>query len=150
MEQSNFTYVIKQLELALRPHFDELCASVGMTPAQFTALTVLQRRPGITSSELARRSFVRAQTMAATLEPMLEAGLLQREKDPAHARRMLLSLTEKGAEVAAALAPGMSEIDEIVVRDFTNEERELFAQLLRRARRAMHSEVAQRPSVASR
>jgi len=146
VERSSFTYVIKQLELALRPHFDGLCAAVGMTPAQLTALTVLQRRPGITSSDLARRSFVRAQTMAATVEPMLEAGLLRREKDPTHARRMLLYLTDKGAEVAATLAPGVDQIEEIIVRGFTDEERDEFARLLRRARNSMHEAVAQRAS----
>ena len=69
MQTSNFTYVIKQVEMALRPHFLAVCKQANLTPAQYTALSVLERRPGLTSSELARRSLVRAQTMAATSNP---------------------------------------------------------------------------------
>jgi DNA-binding MarR family transcriptional regulator len=137
MHQSNFTYVIKQLELALRPYIDGACAAAGMTTAQYTALTVLDRRPGITSSELARRSFVRAQTMAQTMDPMLEEGLVRRERDPQHARRLLLFLTDKGRAAMAEAAPRVRELETLLMTDFTEEEGEAFADYLRRARRAL-------------
>jgi len=139
MEQSNFTYVIKQLELALRPYIDGACAAAGMTTAQYTALTVLDRRPGITSSELARRSFVRAQTMAQTMDPMLEEGLVRREQDPQHARRLLLFLTDKGRAAMAEAEPRVRELEKLLMSDFTEEEGEAFADYLRRARRALEA-----------
>lgn len=139
MHQSNFTYVIKQLELALRPYIDGACAAAGMTTAQYTALTVLDRRPGITSSELARRSFVRAQTMAQTMDPMLEEGLVRRERDPQHARRLLLFLTDKGRAAMAEAAPRVRELETLLMTDFTDEEGEAFADYLRRARRALEA-----------
>lgn len=140
MEQQfmSFVYVIKELELALRPRFIEACAAEGITGAQCTALTVLQRRPGITSSELARRSFVRAQTMAATLDPLLEAGQVRRERDPQHGRRMLLFLTEEGSRAVARLAPRLQELEELFVSELSDVEREEFADYLRRCRRALH------------
>lgn len=138
MEQfGSFVYVIKQLELALRPRFFEASASAGTTAAQYTALTVLERRPGITSSELARRSFVRAQTMAATMDPLLEAGLVRRERDPLHGRRILLYLTEKGAETVTSLAYRFDELEELLVSDLSPEERAQFADYLRRCRTAL-------------
>jgi len=139
MKQSNFTYVIKQLELALRPYIDGACAAAGMTTAQYTALTVLDRRPGITSSELARRSFVRAQTMAQTMDPMLEEGLVRREQDPQHARRLLLFLTDKGRAAMAEAEPRVRELEKLLMSDFTEEEGEAFADYLRRARRALEA-----------
>ena len=139
MKQSNFTYVIKQLELALRPYIDGACAAAGMTTAQYTALTVLDRRPGITSSELARRSFVRAQTMAQTMDPMLEEGLVRREQDPQHARRLLLFLTDKGRAAMAEAEPRVRELEKLLMSDFTEEEGEAFADYLRRARRTLEA-----------
>ncbi len=139
MEHTNFTYVIKQLELALRPYIDGACASAGMTTAQYTALTVLERRPGITSSELARRSFVRAQTMAQTMDPMLEAGLVRRERDPGNARRLLLHLTDRGREAIAQAAPRVVELEQLLMSDFSETDRSAFADYLRRARRALES-----------
>lgn len=142
MEHSNFTYVIKQLELALRPLIEEACAAAGMTTAQYTALTVLERRPGITSSELARRSFVRAQTMAQTMDPMLDAGLVRRERDPLHARRLLLYLTDEGAAAIARAAPHVGALERRIATGFTEEEGAAFAEYLRRARHSLQAGAA--------
>ncbi|MRH28996.1 MarR family transcriptional regulator [Microbacterium sp. SYP-A9085] len=138
MDNTNFTYVIKQVELALRPYIDGACAAAGMTTAQYTALTVLERRPGITSSELARRSFVRAQTMAQTMDPLLEAGLVRRERDPGHARRLLLYLTDTGSAAIARARPHVAELERLILSEFTADEAAAFAEYLRRARRSLH------------
>lgn len=138
MESSRgLVYIIKQLDLALRPRLFEACAAAGMTAAQYTAMTVLARRPGITSSELARRSFVRAQTMAATMDPLLEAGFVRRESDPLHRRRILLFLTESGAEAVADLTPQVEALEDLLVSDLSENEREQFGDYLRRARNAL-------------
>lgn len=134
---ASWIYVIKQLELALRPRLGEVCARAGLSAAQYTALTVLERRPGITSSELARRSFVRAQTMAATLDPLLDAGLVRRERDADHARRMSVFLTSEGAEVIAGIAPEVARIEELLLDDLSAREREQFIELLHRARKSI-------------
>nr|WP_274636222.1 MarR family transcriptional regulator [Microbacterium bovistercoris] len=141
MDQTNFTYVIKQVELALRPYIDGACAAAGMTTAQYTALTVLERRPGITSSELARRSFVRAQTMAQTMDPMLESGLVRRERDPGHARRLLLYLTDTGSAAIARARPRVTELERLILSDFSVDEAAAFADYLRRARRSLQEGV---------
>jgi len=57
-------YVIKQVELASRARLDELFRPIGLTALQYTALTVLARHPGMSSSQLARNSFVTTQSMA--------------------------------------------------------------------------------------
>lgn len=104
-------YLVKQIEMGFRRPFEELLASHGISTAGYTALTVLQLRPGITSSELARRSFVRAQTMAETVAGLTEAGLVRREKDPAHGRQIQLFLTDAGRTRVAGLAPDVSELE---------------------------------------
>lgn len=133
----NLIYLIKQLDLALRPRLFEACAGAGLTIAQYTAMTVLARHPGITSSELARRLFVRAQTMAATMDPLLEAGLVARESDPQHGRRILLRLTERAADTVAALAPQVDALEELLVSELSPQERAQFADYLRRCRDAL-------------
>jgi len=138
VSHGSFVYVIKQLDLALRPRFADACATEGLTLAQYTALTVLKRLAGITSSELARRSFVRAQTMATTLDPLLDAGLVRRESDPEHRRKMRLFLTERGDEIVARLAPRIEALEELLVSDLDEDERTRFADYLRRSRHAMH------------
>lgn len=137
MEAVGYSYVIKQLEAALRRRLTDVCTPAGFTAAQYTALSVLHARPGITSSELARRSFVRAQTMAATLDPLLERNYVRREQDRDHARRMALFLSDAGERVVATLAPEVERINETLVADLSPAERVAFGGYLHRVRRTL-------------
>jgi len=134
---SSYVYVIKELEVLLRPRFIEACADEPVTWTQYTALTVLQRHPGITSSELARRSFVRAQSMAETMEPLITAGLVRRERDQTHARRKLLFLTPPGADTIAQVQPAVQRLEDELVADLAPDERRQFADYLRRCWHAL-------------
>ena len=71
-------YLIKQVELAVRQALDDVVATADLTTLQYTALTVLERHPGITSAELARNSFVRAQSMAEMVTFLARAAAWSR------------------------------------------------------------------------
>ena len=43
--QPMLLYLVKQVELAVRSHLDNLLRSAGLTALQYTALTVLERHP---------------------------------------------------------------------------------------------------------
>ena len=92
-------YLIKQVELAVRQALDDVVAAADLTTLQYTALTVLERHPGITSAELARNSFVRAQTMAEMVTYLLGRGLVARERDENNRKQYLLTLTPEGQRV---------------------------------------------------
>ena len=83
-------YLIKQVELAVRQALDDVVGAADLTTLQYTALTVLERHPGITSAELARNSFVRAQTMAEMVTYLLGRGLVARERDEKNRKQYLL------------------------------------------------------------
>lgn len=130
-------YLLKQIEMGVRRPFDELIAGHGISTAGYTALTVLQSRPGITSSELARRSFVRAQTMAETVTALSEAGLVRREKDPAHGRQILLSITDLGIERVASLADEVVELETHLLARLQADEPAELVRVLREVRDAL-------------
>jgi len=130
-------YLVKQIELGLRRPFEELLAEQGISIAGYTALTVLQNRPGITSSELARRSFVRAQTMAETVTVLTESGLVRREKDPAHGRQILLFLTPAGIDRVVAIGPAVSRLESTMVAGLDDAEQTELVRALRACRDAL-------------
>jgi DNA-binding MarR family transcriptional regulator len=130
-------YLIKQVEMGVRRPFFDAVTAHGLNYGQYTALTVLKRLPGITSSELARRSFVRPQTMAETLTPLIDAGLVRRDRDPDHGRQILLSITPAGIEKIAAMAEDVRAIEDEMLSGLDDEEVALFATFLRRARRSL-------------
>jgi DNA-binding MarR family transcriptional regulator len=89
-------YLVKQVELAVRAHLDELLRPAGLTPLQYTALTVLERHPDLSSAQLARNSFVTAQSMADMITILQGRGLIERHRDQADRRRLVVALTADG------------------------------------------------------
>jgi DNA-binding MarR family transcriptional regulator len=104
-------YLIKQVELAVRHHLDGAVATQGLTSLQYTALTVLRRHPGMTSAELSRNSFVRAQTMAQMIASLEARGLISRERDPKMRRQFKLHLTDAGRTTLTELDEPVSAVE---------------------------------------
>ena len=98
-------YLVKQVELAVRSHLDDLLRPVGLTALQYTALTVLERQPDLSSAQLARNSFVTAQSMADMITALEERGLIERHRDRADRRRLVVALTARRPGTARPL-PG--------------------------------------------
>lgn len=101
-QSGHLLYLVKQVEQAIRAHLDGLFRPLGLTTLQYTALSVLERRDGLTSAELARRSFVRPQTMHEMITGLDERGFIERRRDPDNRRVLLISLTPQGRAMLAA------------------------------------------------
>ena len=110
-------YVVKQVELAIRAHLDELLRPAGLTSTQYTALTVLERHPDLTSAQLARNSFVTSQSMADMVTALEGQGLIKRKRDASDRRRLVLSLTADGRRVLRRYRPKVAEVEEQMVSE---------------------------------
>lgn len=104
-------YVIKQLELAIRARLDDMLRPEGMTALQYTALTVLERHPDLTTAQLARNSFVTNQSMADMVTVLEARGLIERHRDPADRRRLVIALTAAGRRLLRRYRDKAAEIE---------------------------------------
>ena len=130
-------YAIKQVELAARAHMDELVKPVGITALQYTALTVLRRHDGLSSAQLARNSFVTAQSMADMVTALERRGLIVRRRDPDNRRALLISLTCAGHELLAAQDAAMTALEERMLADLSERQRLDLEDYLNRCRAAL-------------
>jgi DNA-binding MarR family transcriptional regulator len=130
-------YEVKQVELAVRALMDEVLRPAGVTTLQYTALTVLARREGVTSAELARNSFVTAQTMTDMVAALERRELIVRAQDPAHGRRLLISLSDKGRAFLREYAADIAAIEEQMVSRLSKGERTSLHDMLNRCRAAL-------------
>ena len=89
-------YLVKRVELAVRSRLDDIVRPAGLTAAQYTALTVLERHDDMSSAQLARHSFVTAQSMADMITTLQGRRLIERHRDRADRRRLVVSLTAEG------------------------------------------------------
>jgi len=104
-------YLIKQVELASRARLDEIVRPAGLTALQYTALTVLERHDDMSSAQLARRSFVTAQSMADMITALEGRALIERHRDRADRRRLVVSLTAEGRALLEACRPEVAALE---------------------------------------
>ncbi len=130
-------YLIKQVELAVKQALDDVVAAADLTTLQYTALTVLERHPGITSAELARNSFVRAQTMAEMVTFLLGRGLITRERDDENRKQYLLTLSPEGQQVLDDLHGQVADIEALMLDGFDAGQTEILRIYLVRCRQSL-------------
>lgn len=94
-------YLVKRTELVVRARLEEVLKPAGVTALQYTALTVLQRHDQLTAAELARGSFVTAQSMADMVRTLQARGYVARQPNAANRRELLITLTDLGRQLLA-------------------------------------------------
>ncbi|MFI9583541.1 MarR family winged helix-turn-helix transcriptional regulator [Streptomyces sp. NPDC052236] len=121
---------------------DELLKPAGITALQYTALTVLRRRDGLSSAQLARNSFVTAQSMADMVTGLERRGLITRRRDPGNRRVLLISLTDTGRELLAAYDEAVGALEERMLGGLRKQERHDLEDYLNRCRAALSDRPA--------
>ncbi|WP_235022710.1 MarR family winged helix-turn-helix transcriptional regulator [Amycolatopsis alkalitolerans] len=134
-------YLIKQLELAVRARLEDILRPEGITALQYTALTVLERHPGLTTAELARNSFVTDQTMAGMVTALEARDLISRHTHDGDRRRRVIELTPAGQRVLDRFRDEVAALEESAVSGLRGEEAAAF----RRYVRVCHAALAERP-----
>ena len=131
-------YLVKQLELAVRSSLDDLLRPDALTALQYTALTALEHHPDISSAQLARNSFVTAQTMADMITTLEERGLVERHRDHADRRRLAVALTPAGQNLLDRYRDQMTATESRMLDGLTKPQ----IAALRRSLRACHANLA--------
>jgi DNA-binding MarR family transcriptional regulator len=109
-------YLMKQVELATRARLDEIVRPVGLTALQYTALTVLERHTDMSSAQLARHSFVTAQSMADMITALEGRALIERHRDRTDRRRLVVALTDEGRALLDRCRDEIAALEETMVK----------------------------------
>ncbi|NMH98438.1 MarR family winged helix-turn-helix transcriptional regulator [Pseudonocardia acidicola] len=136
------TYLVKRLEMAERARMEEVLRPLGVTLHQYTALSILERRGGLSSAQLARRHVVSPQAMHQLVATMERDGLIERRPDESNRRILRAWLTEHGAEVLRSCHRVVDRLEERMLRALTPDEAAAFGQALERCLAALTEEPA--------
>ena len=85
-EQPRLAYAVGRFHTVLRAEMSRRLAPEGLSVPEFTALSVLSARGGLSNAELARRSFVTPQAMNQVLASLEEKELIARPAPGGQAR----------------------------------------------------------------
>jgi DNA-binding MarR family transcriptional regulator len=97
-------FALYSASLAMTKLYKPLLQPLGLTYPQYLAMLVLWERDGIVVSELGQRLMLDSGTLTPLLKRMEAAGLVQRLRDSADERRVLLRLTPAGRALKARAA----------------------------------------------
>jgi len=89
-------FALYSASLAMTKRYKPLLEPLGLTYPQYLAMLVLWEGDGLTVSQLGERLALDSGTLTPLLKRLEGAGLVQRLRDAADERRVLLQLTARG------------------------------------------------------
>lgn len=90
-------YLLRRAQIAVFEDFARRFAALGLTPAQFSALVVIQENPGRRQSDVAAALGVQRPNFVALMDELERRGLAERLRSGADRRANALKLTPAGA-----------------------------------------------------
>ncbi|MFZ0870820.1 MAG: MarR family transcriptional regulator [Rhodanobacter sp.] len=94
-EDISFGYLLSDVTLLFRKHFDRRAVKLGLTRAQWRATKVLYHREGLRQTELAEFLEMEPIAVGRVIDRLQAAGFVERRHDPKDRRAWRLHTTEQ-------------------------------------------------------
>jgi DNA-binding MarR family transcriptional regulator len=120
---ASLIYVVGRVNQGIRREMGAVLRQWDLSVQDYTALSVLRSRPGLSNAQLARRTLVSPQSMLEILARLEDRDLLVREVDPAHRRVLRAQLTSAGQALLDAADPCVQQIQDRVFAGVTPAQR---------------------------
>jgi DNA-binding MarR family transcriptional regulator len=106
----------------------------NITPTQWAALSKLAETGPCSQNQLGRLTAMDVATIKGVIDRLTARGLTETSQDPDDGRRLLVSLTRAGQQLAEKVAPNALAITRETLAPLEPRERELLMALLNRLR----------------
>jgi DNA-binding MarR family transcriptional regulator len=107
---------------------------VNLTPTQWAALAKLTETGPCSQNRLGRLTAMDVATIKGVIDRLTARGLTETSPDPEDGRRLLVSLTRAGQQMAEKVAPNALAITKETLAPLEAKEREIFVALLSKLR----------------
>ena len=106
----------------------------NLTPTQWAALSKLAETGPCSQNQLGRLTAMDVATIKGVIDRLTARGLTETSQDPEDGRRLLVSLTRAGQQLAEKLAPNALAITRETLAPLDAKEREMLMALLSKLR----------------
>jgi DNA-binding MarR family transcriptional regulator len=122
-EEPRFVYLVGRVDRGLRKSLEQALRGSDLSVPEYTAMSVLARRPGLSNAQLARRSLISPQSMMDVIARLEQRALVARRTDPSHARILKTQLTTAGEALLGQAQGTVSALEEELLVDLSAAER---------------------------
>jgi DNA-binding MarR family transcriptional regulator len=140
----HISYVIARLERAVRKEIGRLVGPKGLSVAQYTTLSILRSRSGLSNAQLARRLWVTPQSMNEVISALERGGLIARVPDVDNRRILRTALTEHGRETLEACDADILAMEEQMLLGVSPEVQDQLVEVLEGCSRRLGALADQR------
>lgn len=116
-------YLVGRIDRVVRQAIGKVVEARGLSVNQYTTLSVLDRRSGLSNAQLARRALVSPQSMNEVLLALEQNGLVRRRSHPEHGRILQARLTAKGRSLLADCDAEVQQVEATMVSGLNDDER---------------------------
>ena len=129
-------YQVRQAQSAVFRDISRSIREIGVTPGEFSLLTLLEANPGINSITLARIYQLDKATLSLSVKGLVRRGLISSARDPDDGRYFSLRLTPEGRAVLRRVTRRVEKQEQAMDAVLKPGERELLLDMLNRVSRA--------------
>src|SRR5689334_2297970 len=122
-------YVLRRAQLAVFQDFFAAFAPFDIRPAQFSALTIIERNPGLTQTQVAEALGIKRTNFVGMLDELEQRGLAER-RQARDKRSYALYLTAEGAALMSKLKPVLKSHEARMIARVGEEGRDRLVALL--------------------
>lgn len=130
----NIGFMLQDVARLMRAEFNRRVQELELTQAQWRALAILSRNPGMRQSRLADTLEMQPISVGRLIDRMESAGWVERRNDPGDRRALQLYLTEKAEPIIAKMKKHAAATRAVTLAGTTPEEQSLFLDMLMRMR----------------
>jgi len=125
-------FLVRLAQLRAFDEFHRHFAGLGVTPAGFSILALIAANPGVRPGTIAEELRVKPSNVAALVNGLVAAGLVERTADESELRASLLHATATGMKVWREMERTHRDTDARFVAALTPAERKQLVALLRK------------------
>ncbi len=123
--QPSLIYAVGRANQGILREMRARLAPLSLSVQEYTTLSVLAARPGLSNAQLARRALVAPQSMIEIVAKLEDRQLVRRTVDPSNARVLRAELTPSGRALARRADPVIAEVEAYVLDALPTGEREV-------------------------
>jgi len=127
---ARFSYSVAFLHRTLRRSLQQTLEPHGLTVAQYTVLSLLGRRDGLSNAQLARRAHTTPQAMNEVMRSLEQQRLVERRPSAEHARIQPARLTRQGRSRLRRCDADVDDMEAALLGSLEPEERDELTALL--------------------
>ena len=121
-EEGYIGYLLRQAGGAHRLRMERALADLGVTPPQFTVLTMLVAYPGLSNADVARLAMLTPQTVSVIVANLLRSGAIARRPHAVHGRIQHIDVTEAGKALLKQCRSRVKAIEQQILAGFSADE----------------------------